>query len=101
MFGKKTNRNESKLETQSDHRVTGFGNISSVFRGNSNESKKETTVEKLAPDETILMSESDLPPSSTSKSVRLIQEVQKLEDRTIKPFVDFNEGNYFTQFYQK
>jgi len=46
-------------------------------------------------EEPILMSESDLPKPSTSKTVQFIQEVQKLEDRTIKPFVDYNEGHLF------
>ncbi len=41
------------------------------------------------------MSESDLPKPSTSKTVQFIQEVQKLEDKTIKPFVDYNEGRLF------
>lgn len=39
--------------------------------------------------------ELDVPKSSDSKSVKLIQEVQKLEDKTIKPFLDYNEGLLF------
>jgi hypothetical protein len=93
MFGKK-NRDNSKLDVKSEHKPSSFENISSVFRGAQNESKHDEIIETLL-NEPILVPESDLPKASNSKSVRLIQEVQKLDDCTIKPFVDFNEGRLF------
>ncbi len=54
---------------------------------------RKKTIKNEPIEEPILMSESDLPQPSTSKTVQFIQEVQKLGDRTIKPFVDYNEGH--------
>jgi len=58
------------------------------------ESTPEEPIESTTKDP-LLISELDFPKPSTSKTVRLIQEVQKLEDRTIKPFVDYAEGRLF------
>ena len=93
MFRKKTNEN-SKLESKPGHKIVGLDNISSIFKGNSNESKIEPKIEKLI-EESTRIDDSDSPKPSTSKAVKLIQEVQKLKDRTITPFVDYNEGLIF------
>jgi nitrite reductase/ring-hydroxylating ferredoxin subunit len=49
----------------------------------------------MHPDNQYVPLETDIVKPSTNKAVKLIQEVQKLEDRTIKPFVDYNEGLLF------
>ena len=90
-FGRKFGKDSGKLESKSEHKTRGFDNISSMLRKNSGES--ETIIDASL--EEILPSEPDLPKPSTSKSVQLIQELQKLDDRTIKPFVDYNEGRLF------
>jgi len=95
MFRKKTNQDDTKLKTKSEHKLAGLGSISSIFKNYSNKPRTDTAVDQSPIVESILMSDSDLPKPSTSKVVRLIQEVQKLEDRTIKPFVDYNEGRLF------
>ncbi len=95
MFRKKTNQDNSKLKTKSEHKLAGLGSISSIFKNYSNKPRTDTAVDQSPIVESILTPESDLPKPSTSKSLRLIQEVQKLEDRTIKPFVDYNEGRLF------
>jgi len=95
MFRKKTIHDDTKLETKSEHKLVGLESISSIFKSHSNDANKELIVEKSPDEVSILMPESDLPKPSTTKSVRFIQEVQKLEDRTIKPFVDYNEGRLF------
>jgi len=95
MFRKKTNQDDTKLKTKSEHKLAGLGSISSIFKNYSNKPRTDTAVDQSPIVESILMSDSDLPKPSTSKAVRLIQEVQKLEDRTIKPFVDYNEGRLF------
>ncbi len=95
MFRKKTIRNDAKLETKPEHKLAGLESISSIFKNHSSEPKTDTTIDKFSIEEPALISESDLPKPSTSKTVRLIQEVQKLEDRTIKPFVDYAEGRLF------
>jgi nitrite reductase/ring-hydroxylating ferredoxin subunit len=100
MFRKKTIQNDSKLEMTSEHELASLEGISSIFKNNPSESEiitfalDELSAEKPI-EESILVPESDLPKPSTSKAVRLIQEVQKIEDRTIKPFVDYNEGHLF------
>ena len=100
MFRKKTIQNDAKLETKSEHKLASLDGISSIFKNHSGESEIITfAVDELPAEksieESILTPESDLPKPSTSKAVRLIQEVQKIEDRTIKPFVDYNEGHLF------
>jgi len=95
MFRKKTNQDDAKLETKSEHKLTGLKSISSIFKNHSSEPRTDIAIDKSSIEESILISESDLPKPSTTKAVRLIQEVQKLEDRTIKPFVDYTEGRLF------
>jgi transposase-like protein len=95
IFRKKITQDNSALDTKSVHKLTGLVGISSIFRNHSNENNFDTTVDSALIEESILLPKSDLPKASTSKSVQLIQEVQKLEDRTIKPFVDYNEGRLF------
>ena len=95
MFRKKTIRDDAKLETRPRHKLAGLESISSIFKNHTSEPRTDTTIDKSSIEESILISESDLPKPSTSKTVRLIQEVQKLEDRTIKPFIDFNEDSLF------
>ncbi|MFQ5781755.1 MAG: hypothetical protein ACE5GR_01710 [Nitrosopumilus sp.] len=95
MFRKKTIRDDAELNAKSEHKLAGFENISSIFKGHSNTVKSEPIIEESTIEEPTSIPEYDLPKSSTSKSVQLIQEIQKLEDRTIKPFVDYNEGRLF------
>ncbi len=95
MFRKKTIQDDAKLETKPGHKLAGLESISSIFKNHSSEPRTDITIDKSCIEESILISESDLPKPSTSKTVRLIQEVQKLEDRTIKPFVDYTEGHLF------
>ncbi len=94
MFRKKTIQDDAKLEAKSEHKLAGFQNISSIFKNHSNE-PKTVTVDPPLIEEPVLVPESDLPKPSTSKTVRLIQEVQKLEERTIKPFIDYTEDRLF------
>jgi len=95
MFRKKTIQDDAKLKTKPEHKLVGFESISSIFKNHTSEPRTDITIDKPSIEESILMPESDLPKPSTSKTVQLIQEVQKLEDRTIKPFVDYNEGRLF------
>jgi len=95
MFRKKTIQDDAKLETKPGHKLAGLESISSIFKNHTSEPKTDTTIDKSSIEESILISESDLPKPSTSKTVLLIQEVQKLEDRTIKPFVNYTEGHLF------
>lgn len=91
-FGRKFGKDSGKLESKSERKIGGFDNISFLFKGDSGESEAKPVDELY---EELLTSEPDLPKPSTSKSVQLIQEVQKLDDKTIKPFVDYNEGRLF------
>ena len=93
MFRKKSTSNDSH-SSKSTHKLSGLENISSIFKGNSTESKIEPNSE-ISSDIPIDVSEFDLAKPSPNKALQLIQEVQKLEDRTIKPFVDYNEGRLF------
>ncbi len=93
MFRKKSNDN-SKLESTSGRKLVGLNNISSIFTGNSNKPKVEPKEEKIL-EEIIQIDDFDLSKPSTGKAVKLIQEVQKLKDRTITPFIDYNEGLVF------
>jgi len=95
MFRKKTNQVDDKLEANSEHKLSSLESISSIFKNHSDDIEKEPIVEVPLTEEFTGISENDLPKHSTSKSVQLIHEVQKLEDRTIKPFVDYNEGRLF------
>ncbi|QLH02763.1 hypothetical protein C5F47_03935 [Nitrosopumilus cobalaminigenes] len=92
MFRKKSMPNDEKSGSKIEHKMPGFDNISSIFKGNS---KNELIIEDSLIEESLPISETDLPKPSNNKAVQLIQEVQKLEDRTIKPFVDYNEGRLF------
>ncbi|MFQ5475400.1 MAG: hypothetical protein ACE5DT_00025 [Nitrosopumilus sp.] len=95
MFRKKTSSDNNELEAKSEHKLAGLESISSIFKSTPAEIKKEPLVETSLPKETLDVAEFNLPKPSTSKSVRLIQEVQQLENRMIKPFVDYNEGQLF------
>ncbi len=95
MFRRKSNQNDAKLEADPEHKLADFEDISSIFKSHPNEAKKESITETSPIEELSYVSECDLPKQSTSKSVQLIQEIQKLEERTIKPFVDYNEGKLF------
>ncbi|MEK0320168.1 MAG: hypothetical protein QQN61_03635 [Nitrosopumilus sp.] len=95
IFRKKIIQDDATLEPKSEQKFTGLMGISSIFRNHSNETNLDTKIDRPLIEGSILMPESDLPQASTSKSIRLIQEVRKLEDRTIKPFVDYNEGRLF------
>ena len=90
MIFRKKSAEQPTYETKSDSKLSGFQSISSIFKGNSEEPMTESVPEIIAESEFI--PELDIPKPSSNKSVRLIQEVQKLKDRTIIPFVDYNEG---------
>ena len=94
MFRKKSVPKNADLASKTEDKLSGFDNISSLFRGNSTESKNELIIENALAEEPLPASDV-IPKSSNNKAVQLIQEVQKLEDRTIKPFVDYNEGHLF------
>ena len=93
MFRKKIASGVS-LDEKSEHKLTGFGSISSIFRGNSSALNPESEPTEPVANEYLPL-EADVIKPSTNKAVKLIQEVQKLEGRTIKPFVDYNEGLLF------
>lgn len=94
MFRKKSTRDDISLEVKSEPKLSNFGNISSIFKGNS--VSQDTSSESNTPTaEEYVPLEADIIKPSTNKAVQLIQEVQKLEDRTIKPFVDYNKGLLF------
>ena len=82
MFGRKSN-NESK--SKSEAKFPHIGGIASILKNES------THVQNIV-ESTKVNLEPDLPKPSTSKSVNLIQEVQKLDNKTIKPFIDYTEG---------
>jgi hypothetical protein len=86
MFGRKSsNDSKSKSETKLPH----IGSLTSILKNES--VSAHNSIESLS---TVNL-EPDLPKPSTSKSVNLIQEVQKLDDKTIKPFIDYIEGRIF------
>ncbi|NQV38995.1 MAG: hypothetical protein HQ505_00385 [Nitrosopumilus sp.] len=93
MFRKKVVSGVS-LDSKSEHKSTSFGSISSIFKGNSSVLNPESEPPEPAVN-AYLPLEADVIKPSTNKAVKLIQEVQKLEGRTIKPFVDYNEGLLF------
>ncbi|QDI89633.1 hypothetical protein Nisw_08910 [Candidatus Nitrosopumilus sp. SW] len=80
----------SSFETKSDSKSSGFQSISSIFKGNSDDPSLESVPEYAIESEHLIETEPAKP--SPNKSVRLIQEIQKLPDKTIIPFVDYNEG---------
>ncbi|MCI4433549.1 MAG: hypothetical protein JHC41_08145, partial [Nitrosopumilus sp.] len=95
MFGKKSNTDsKSKSETKFP-RIGGLASIlknESVHVQNKVESKPAQNNAEL---DSKVNSEPDLLKPSTSKSVNLIQQVQKLDDNTIRPFIDYTEGHVF------
>jgi len=95
MFGKKSNDDsKSKSETKFP-RIGGLASIlknESVHVQNKVESKPAQNNAEL---DSKVNSEPDLLKPSTSKSVNLIQQVQKLDDNTIRPFIDYTEGHVF------
>ena len=90
MIFRKKPAEQPTFETKSDSKLSGFQSISSIFKGNSEEHVTESVPEIVAESEFI--PELEIPKPSSNKSVRLIQEVQKLKDRTIIPYIDYNEG---------
>ena len=83
MFGRKSSGTKSKPDSKFPH-VNG---ISSFLKKESDSLPVESPPKANF--------EPDLPKSSTSKSVNLIQEVQKLDDKTIKPFIDYTKGHIY------
>jgi hypothetical protein len=81
MFGRKST-------SKSEPKPLSIASITSIL-------KKESLPEQTTKTIPVVNSESDLPVPSTSKSVNLIQEVQKLDDKTIKPFINYSEGSIF------
>ena len=94
MFRKKATSDDVSIEVKSGHKLSNFGSISSIFKGNSDVANVESEPQTSSMNEFVPL-EADVVKPSTNKAVKLIQEVQKLEDRTIKPFVDYNEGLLF------
>ena len=90
MIFRKKSAEQPTFGTKSDSKLSGFQSISSIFKGNSEDPPTESIPEYVVEPEFI--PEIEPPKPSSNKSVRLIQEVQKLKDRTIIPFVDYNEG---------
>jgi len=91
MFGRKSNSEKSPEKPDSDNKSSGLQNLTSFLKRDSPPEPIDETPEVS----TDLHFEPDHPKPSNSKSVRLIQEVQKIEDKTIKPFLDYNEGRLF------
>ena len=89
MIFRKKSHEQTRFEAKSDSKLSGFQSISSIFKGNSEESPTESVPEIVTKSE--LLTEIEIP-KTPNKSVRLIREVQKLKDRTIIPFIDYNEG---------
>ncbi|HEY5735903.1 MAG TPA: hypothetical protein VLA08_03815 [Nitrosopumilus sp.] len=94
MFRKKSLPDNSDFSSKNEHKLTKLENLSSLFKGNSNDSKNELIIEDALIENSLSMPDI-IPKPSGNRAVQLIQEVQKLEDRTIKPFVDYNEGHLF------
>jgi len=84
MFGRKSN---SSSKPKSDIKLPHVGGISSLLKKESDMSHVESPSK--------VNFELDLPKPSPSKSVNLIQEVQKLDDKTIKPFIDYTKGHIY------
>ena len=84
MFGRKSN---SSSKPKSDIKLPHVGGISSLLKKESDTSHVESPSK--------VNFEPDLPRPSPSKSVNLIQEVQKLDDKTIKPFIDYTKGHIY------
>lgn len=86
MFGRKSNGDSKFIpETKFPH----IDGLTSILK---NESIPVQNISESTPKVNF---EPDLPKSSTSKSVHLIQEVQKFDDKMIKPFIDYTEGSIF------
>lgn len=84
MFGRKSD-NSSK--PKSETKLPSMGGFSSFLKKEPNETEID--------DKPKINYESDIPRPSTSKSVNLIQEVQKLDDKMIKPFIDYTKGHIY------
>ena len=86
MFGRKSNNDQkSKSKNKPQH----IGSLASILKNES------IPVQNIPASTPKVNFEPDLPKPSTSKSVNLIQEVQKFDDKTIKPFIDYTEGSIF------
>ena len=94
MFRKKSIPNTGDFTSKNEHKLSKLENLSSLFKGNSPDTENNLIIENTLMDESIPIPDA-IPKPSNNRAVQLIQEVQKLEDRTIKPFVDYNEGHLF------
>src|SRR3990167_3208001 len=86
MFGRKSN---SDQKSKPDAKFPHIGSLASILKNES------VSVPNIPESILKVNSEPDLPKPSPSKSVNLIQEVQKFDDKTIKPFIDYTEGSIF------
>ena len=86
MFGRKSN---SDQKSKPDAKFPHIGSLASILKNES------VPVPNIPESVLKVNSEPDLPKPSPSKSVNLIQEVQKFDDKTIKPFIDYTEGSIF------
>jgi len=91
MFGRKSNSEKPHDKPDSENKSSGLQNLTSFLKRDSPPEPIDETPEVSSD----LQFEPDHPKPSNSKSVRLIQEVQKIDDKTIKPFLDYNEGRLF------
>ncbi|QUC65254.1 hypothetical protein NsoK4_03095 [Nitrosopumilus sp. K4] len=90
MFGRKS-ASKSDKKPQSEQKPSGLDHLTSFLKRDSVPEPIDEIPEIISENEIL----PDLPKSSNSKSVKLIQEVQKLDDKTIRPFLDYNEGMLF------
>ena len=86
MFGRKSNNDQ---KSKPDAKFPHIGSLASILKNES------VPVPNIPESVLKVNSEPDLPKPSPSKSVNLIQEVQKFDDKTIKPFIDYTEGSIF------
>ncbi len=94
MFRKKSQSADTKMESKKNKYSSTMNDYASVFSESLDESEP-IPIENDLEQELIPIEEPDFPEPSSSKSVKLIQEIQNLDDKTIKPFIDYNEGKLF------
>ncbi|MCV0430201.1 hypothetical protein [Nitrosopumilus sp.] len=94
MFRKKSVP-DSDISSKNEHKLPKLDTLSSFFKGKSSDFESDVIVETSLIEDSMQPQETDFSKPTANKAVQLIQEVQKIEDRTIKPFIDYNEGRLF------
>lgn len=84
IFGGPKDSKDSKKEEKKKEKF-------SLFKEKKEEPKPEPEVVEATPE----TKPEATPRPSSNKTIQFIEEIQKLDDNTIKPFVDFNEGVLF------